>query len=69
MPVFVPARDHRTTRREGDTDGQVIKKITSGDNKRMKKNVGNRETLQNACVDSELHSDNSYYLYYKHFIT
>lgn len=44
-PVFVPARDHRTTGREGDTDGQVIKKITIGDNKCMKTNVGNRETL------------------------
>lgn len=44
-PVFVPARDHRTTGREEDTDGQVIKKITSGDNKCMKTNVGNRETL------------------------
>lgn len=33
MPAFVPARDHRITRREGDTDGQLIKKIASGDNK------------------------------------
>lgn len=46
MPVFVPARDHRITRREGDTDGQVIKEITSGESKCMRKNnVENRETL------------------------
>lgn len=60
MPAFVPAKDHRITRREGDTDGQLVKKIASGDNKCMEKKMGNRETPLYPWMDLELHSDNNY---------
>lgn len=45
-PCLFPAGDHRITRGEGDTDGEVIKKITSGDNKGVEKMCANDERFQ-----------------------
>lgn len=38
-PCLFPAGDHRITGGEGDADGEVIKKITNGDNKGVEKCV------------------------------